>query len=263
MSFASRCERLKREFERLSPGAVPVIAADFVTGQAASFARLCTAKGDVTAVVRRDEGEAHASFVERTRALAGALASPRLVVGGIDPAFSLAAVPEAPEAPQRGTVLLPDGQGLHRGQAQAARLALDAKRVVLRAGRRWGKSTLLIALAADEALRGRPVGYFSPLFKTATPVFDALVHMLSRLSSRRATAEHHHRRQRQRGEAHVDADEGDLVEQRQEPISRIRAPWGTVAPRSLKVTDRSTDPRRSTVARVDRLWLRKNAQIAR
>jgi hypothetical protein len=50
--------------------------------------------------------------------------------------------------------------------------------VVLRAGRRWGKSTLLNALAANEALRGRPVGYFSPQFKTATPVFDALVSML-------------------------------------------------------------------------------------
>jgi hypothetical protein len=61
----------------------------------------------------------------------------------------------------------------------------------LRARRRWGNSTLLIALAADEALRGRPVGYFSPLFKTATPVFDALVHMLAPLlsSSNRSVGE--------------------------------------------------------------------------
>ena len=71
------------QVRRLAPGAIPVIAADFVTGHAASFARLCTAKGDVTAIVLRDEGEAHASFVERARALAGALGSPRLVVGGI------------------------------------------------------------------------------------------------------------------------------------------------------------------------------------
>ena len=40
--------------------------------------------------------------------------------------------------------------------------------------RRAGKSTILIALAADEAIRGRPVGYFCPLFRIATPVFDAL-----------------------------------------------------------------------------------------
>jgi len=40
----------------------------------------------------------------------------------------------------------------------------------------------LIALAADEALRGRPVGYFSPLFKTAARVFDALAFMLAPLT---------------------------------------------------------------------------------
>ena len=62
-----------------------------------------------------------------------------------------------------------------------ARVILDTKRVVLRAGRRFGKSALLIALAADEAMRGRPVGYFSPLFKTASPVFDALASMLDSL----------------------------------------------------------------------------------
>lgn len=52
---------------------------------------------------------------------------------------------------------------------------------MLRAGRRWGKSLLLIALAADEAIRGRPVGYFSPLFRTAVPVFDDLLEMLGPL----------------------------------------------------------------------------------
>ena len=50
-----------------------------------------------------------------------------------------------------------------------------------RAGRRWGKSTILIALAADEAIRGRPVGYFCPLFQIATPVFDALALVLGPL----------------------------------------------------------------------------------
>jgi hypothetical protein len=39
----------------------------------------------------------------------------------------------------------------------------------------------LICLAADEALRGRPVGYFSPLYKTSAPVFDALAFMLAPL----------------------------------------------------------------------------------
>ena len=65
--------------------------------------------------------------------------------------------------------------------------------MVLRAGRRFGKSTILIALAADEAMRGRPIGYFCPLFETAAPVFDNLAAMLAPLvvsknSRRRAEA---------------------------------------------------------------------------
>ena len=52
---------------------------------------------------------------------------------------------------------------------------------MLRAGRRFGKSKILSALAADEAIRGRPVGYFCPLFKTAVPVFDDLELMLAPL----------------------------------------------------------------------------------
>jgi len=50
--------------------------------------------------------------------------------------------------------------------------------VVLRTGRRFGKSALPIAIGADEALRG---ARFSPLFKTVAPIFDALAFMLSPL----------------------------------------------------------------------------------
>ena len=126
------------------------------------------------------KSESQDDFVERARGRAIALGTPRLVVGGFDPGFDADAVPWSPVAP-REVITLPDGGGLHPGQARAARVTLDRKRVVLRAGRRWGKSTLMIALAADEALRGRPVGYFSPLFKTAAPVFDALAFMLAPL----------------------------------------------------------------------------------
>ena len=52
---------------------------------------------------------------------------------------------------------------------------------MLRAGRRWGKSSLLVAIAIDEALRGRPVGVFSPFYKTAAPLFDALAYALAPL----------------------------------------------------------------------------------
>jgi hypothetical protein len=164
-------------------GAAPIILTDFLTGGAASFARACSVEGDVIEFARRGEGEAYGAFVERSRSLAAGLGAPRLVVGGLDPEFDPGALPEG-SAPPRGALVLPvtrGGKALHPGQAQAARTILDRKRVVLRAGRRWGKSLLLLALAADEAVRGRPVGYFSPLFRTSVPVFDDLLEMLGPL----------------------------------------------------------------------------------
>jgi hypothetical protein len=158
-----------------------VIAEDFVRGGAANFARLCSAKGDVVEIVRRLEGESQASFHDRARSLVEASGRPRLVVGGIDPAFDPEATPEAPEAAQRGAIALPDGGRLHHRQAELVREALNCKRVVLRAGRRFGKTAALIALGADEVIRGRPVGYFTPLFQTAIPCFDAFAFMLAPL----------------------------------------------------------------------------------
>jgi hypothetical protein len=160
------------------PATIEVV--DFVTGNLANFARACSPKGVVLEIVRRGEGEPYAAFLARAKSLAGGLGAPRLVVGGIHPAFDADAVCDAAEAPQ-GVILLPDGGGLHPGQIRATRIILNHPRAVLRAGRRFGKSTLLIALAADEAIRGRPVGYFTPLYKTAVPVFDALALMLAPL----------------------------------------------------------------------------------
>jgi hypothetical protein len=180
VSFKSRLVRLKRDL-RLDVAIAPVIAADFVTGGAASFARICSSKGDVLEVVRRTEGESYVAFHDRARDLTEAQEAPRLVIGGIDPSFSPGAVHEALEPPPRGAIVLPDGGGLHPRQAEIVRQALDFKRSVIRAGRRFGKSTALISLAADEAIRGRPTGYFTPLFKSAVPAFDALAFMLAPL----------------------------------------------------------------------------------
>jgi hypothetical protein len=156
-----------RRAERLGAALATVVAADFVTGAAASFARVCSPKGEVVELVRRAEGESRIDFTTRAKSLAAASGAPRLVFG-VDPE----AVLKAPEATQRGHIALLDGGALHPSQARALRAILDRKRTVIRAGRRWGKSTILIALAADEAIRGRPVGYFCPLFRIATPVFD-------------------------------------------------------------------------------------------
>jgi hypothetical protein len=169
-----------RRAERLGMSVATVTAADFVTGNAADFARVCSGKGEVLELVRRGESESRIDFAARAKSLAAASGAPRLVFGGVDPAFDPEAVHEASQPP-RGAISLLDGGRLHPTQARALRAILDRKRTVIRAGRRWGKSTVLIALAADEAIRGRPVGYFCPLFRIATPVFDALAIVLGPL----------------------------------------------------------------------------------
>lgn len=55
-----------------------VIAADFVTGGIANFARACSAKGDMIEIARRGEGEPHRAFVERQ----GPRCSPRSAAAG-------------------------------------------------------------------------------------------------------------------------------------------------------------------------------------
>jgi hypothetical protein len=171
-----------REHRAIGDSASIVIATDFVTNGAARFARICSANGEVIELVRQDEAEPHIAFVARARSLTACLGAPRLVVGGVGPDFDPEAAHEA-LAPPKGAIAIPyePYDGLHSGQTRALRTVLDNKRTVLRAGRRFGKSAILIALAADEAIRGRPVGYFCPLYKIAVPVFDALLSMLAPL----------------------------------------------------------------------------------
>jgi hypothetical protein len=185
VSFARRADRLKRHFlevEGATSGELAIVeAANFVTGSRANFARICSAKGDVVKIVRRLADESVTAFRDRARSLTEASGCPRLVIGGIDPTFDLHAAPDALEPAPRGAITLPGGGGLHRRQAEVVRQALNHKRTVLRAGRRFGKTAALIALGADEAIRGRPVGYFTPLFQTAVPAFDDFALMLAPL----------------------------------------------------------------------------------
>ena len=48
------------------------------------------------------------------------------------------------------------------------------RRVALVAGRRWGKSALVVALAVDYALAGRNVGLFAPTYRFLKPLIDAI-----------------------------------------------------------------------------------------
>ena len=69
----------------------------------------------------------------------------------------------------RGAITLPEA-ALHSSQIEALELVRQHRRVALVAGRRWGKSTILITLAVDAALSGRRVGMFAPTRTLMSPL---------------------------------------------------------------------------------------------
>jgi hypothetical protein len=157
---------------------LPVVeAADFVTGRRADFARLVLERGAINEPIRREPGEDYVSFITRLQAHGAVTEARFAVVGGVDPDFDPMASASSGEPPPRDAIAPPDG-ALHPDQRLALRLVLDERRSILRAGRRWGKSTLCIAILVDEAMCGHYAGYVAPLYKLARPVFEALVVIL-------------------------------------------------------------------------------------
>jgi hypothetical protein len=67
-------------------------------------------------------------------------------------------------------------QPLHAAQNRLKK-ALTG-RDVIRAGRRWGKTTLLEQIYARKALSGRHVGWFAPLYRLLTPSYRRLYQIL-------------------------------------------------------------------------------------
>src|ERR1700761_4391855 len=69
---------------------------------------------------------------------------------------------------------------LHEHQRATYRAFKGQKRarIVLRAGRRYGKTTLLEQLAAKWALSGEKVGWFSPNYKLLLPSFKRIAKLL-------------------------------------------------------------------------------------
>lgn len=75
-------------------------------------------------------------------------------------------------------------------QAQAQILA-DARRFnVVACGRRFGKSTLGINRLVDGALRGQPVGWFSPTYKMLAEVWRDVARILQPVTIRRSAQQH-------------------------------------------------------------------------
>ena len=138
-----RLERRQAPLHELEPKQSPELqvleAADFVTGGEADFARAANARGDVIATWRIGADETHADFIVRAKHGAKAIDAARLVIGGIPDLATVGSGPIRP--PSRTAVTMPDG-ALHVGQVEALRVIQSNRFVALRAGRRFGKSSL-------------------------------------------------------------------------------------------------------------------------
>lgn len=66
---------------------------------------------------------------------------------------------------------------LHDDQVRAYRMPGRFK--AIRCGRRWGKSLMAGAIAADAAIKGRSVGIFAPAYKFLAEFYNDLINILS------------------------------------------------------------------------------------
>ena len=169
-------------------------AIDFVTGSVnPTFARVVAMDVDtnrviVLGVINKDDGETYPEFVARAKGDADRLGAPRLVFGGIPPTLSetdnvvLAPADERPLYPVAHRVKLINTR-LHADQVRALRLIQSNRFVVLRNGRRWGKTRLLEAVIVDDVLLGRDVGYFAPSYGLCSPTVNSLISILRPIAS--------------------------------------------------------------------------------
>jgi hypothetical protein len=156
-------------------------AADFVTGAEANFARAANARGVVLATWQRTPDEPRGAWLARARAEAADLRTAFFLVGGL-PRLEGDDVMIADRPVPQGAISMPDGR-LHPGQVEALRVIQANRFTALRAGRRFGKSSLAATLATDVALLGGTAGLFAPTYKLASPLFDVLTMALAPLIS--------------------------------------------------------------------------------
>jgi hypothetical protein len=169
-------------------------AADFITGSInPTFARAVTVDADtnrvvVLGVVTKSNDETYPGFVARAKADADGLRAQRLVFGGISPTLPKTdSVTPAPKDeldlyPVPNRVKLMNSR-LHVDQVRALRLIQANRFVVLRNGRRWGKTRLIEAVIIDDVLLGRDVGYFAPSYGLCSPTVNSLISILRPIAS--------------------------------------------------------------------------------
>jgi hypothetical protein len=175
--------QLRREAERQQASELRIVtASDFARGGSPSFAQVFDRDGMRLASFERRRDERLETFRDRARiatvtTLPGAT---RLVLGGL---------PELAEVgdliPRSGSLptfsVRPPSTAAHISQFEALRLAQTNRRLALLAGRRWGKSEVLIMIAINDLLAGRYVALFAPTYKLLSPVFAAIALALAPL----------------------------------------------------------------------------------
>jgi hypothetical protein len=179
MSFESRALRLERAHGRVgADDMVVAVAADFLHGGEPTFARVFDRRGSLLLGLQRLRDESWRAFEARARVEAGKVAGAcSLLIGGLpdgggdvggDSGEGNVSPLPTDDLP-RGAITLPE-VALHCSQIEALELVRQHRRVALVAGRRWGKSTILITLAVDAALSGRRVGMFAPTRTLMSPL---------------------------------------------------------------------------------------------
>ena len=153
MSRLSPVRALRRQLKTIAADfaddLIPTsIAADFLNGGAPAFARIFDRRGRRFMTVQRRGNEPWAAFVARAKGeAANAAQAACTLIGGL-PDRSLDGFLSRSSDPPRDAIVLPETP-LHPSQVEALDLIRGNRRVVLVCGRRWGKSSLLVALAVD------------------------------------------------------------------------------------------------------------------
>jgi hypothetical protein len=169
--------KLKAAAGNVSDTIPTAIAADFLHGGAASFARIFDRRGSRLATIQRLTDEPWAAFRDRVRDEVGNTAQAACTLIGGLPDRGLDGFLSRSSDPPRDAIILPETP-LHPSQVEALDLIRNHRRVVLVCGRRWGKSSLLVALAVDAALSGKRVGIFAPTRTLLSPLLHAVAHAL-------------------------------------------------------------------------------------
>jgi hypothetical protein len=183
--FAALEAAFKRriEAERVyAPRFAVLRATDFLTGSPTpSFARAAGPNGALIADIEREADETYEAFETRAITVAADRGAKRVVLGGIPTIIPEEIVSEPPGARAKGVGLI--DHCLHADQIRALRLIKQRRFVVLRNGRRWGKTRLIEALIVDAALMGMEIGYFAPVYALTSPTVANLAAILEPVAS--------------------------------------------------------------------------------